>query len=249
MRARSSSSCSRLTGGDAHAVVARFGDRHVELAERFTAWLDGDLDLPQPVEPSADAPPSWAEAKAHVLARREALDEMERLGSGADVDARRAVLAAALSAHGLEGVEVGYLEATSEATTDAAVTAGDRPPRRIAALPDAGAAAVAAAHADDAARPAASDRLRTAAVRGRRPDARRRREGVRRRCEPDVLPAARQICAITSTTVMTASATPPAVNTPTVRKRNGTCPPARSARSNSRWRCAPTISNPTAREA
>ena len=59
----------------------------------------------------------------------------------------------------------------------------------------------------------------------------------------------RQICAITSTTVMTASATPPTVNSPTVRNRSGAWPPVRSACSNSRWRCAPTIDSPTARDA
>jgi hypothetical protein len=59
----------------------------------------------------------------------------------------------------------------------------------------------------------------------------------------------RQICAITSTTVMTASATPPTVNSPTVRNRSGTWPPVRSACSNSRWRWAPTSHSPTASDA
>ena len=61
--------------------------------------------------------------------------------------------------------------------------------------------------------------------------------------------AARQGCAITNTTVMAASATPPMVNSATVRNRSGTWPPVRSARSSSRWRCAPTSNNPTARAA
>ena len=45
---------------------------------------------------------------------------------------------------------------------------------------------------------------------------------------------------------MTASATPPTVNTPTVRKLSGACVPVRSACSRSRWRCAPTTSRPIA---
>ena len=48
-----------------------------------------------------------------------------------------------------------------------------------------------------------------------------------------------QVCAITSTTVRTASATPPTVKTPTVRNASGTCAPVLSACSSSRCRCAP----------
>jgi hypothetical protein len=59
----------------------------------------------------------------------------------------------------------------------------------------------------------------------------------------------RQVCAITSTTVITASATPPTVNSATMRNRSGLWPPVRSADSSSRWRCAPTIASPTARDA
>ena len=58
-----------------------------------------------------------------------------------------------------------------------------------------------------------------------------------------------QVWAITSTTVMIASATPPKVNNPTVRNRSGAWPPVRSACSNSRWRCAPTSKSPIARDA
>ena len=43
-----------------------------------------------------------------------------------------------------------------------------------------------------------------------------------------------QVCAITSTMVMAASATPPTVNSPTVRNRSGTWPPVSSACSKSR---------------
>ena len=70
-----------------------------------------------------------------------------------------------------------------------------------------------------------------------------------KRPRADAGPRAVQVCAITSTTVMTASATPPTVNSPTVRNRSGTWPPVCSACSNSRWRCAPTSHSPTARDA
>ncbi len=61
--------------------------------------------------------------------------------------------------------------------------------------------------------------------------------------------AAHQVCASTSTTVMSASATPPTVNSPTVRNCSGASPPLRSASSSSRCRRAPTSNSPTARVA
>ena len=61
--------------------------------------------------------------------------------------------------------------------------------------------------------------------------------------------AVTHVWAITKMAVATASATPPAVNSPTVWKRSGMCPPVRSACSSARWRCAPVSSRPTASDA
>jgi hypothetical protein len=91
-------------------------------------------------------------------------------------------------------------------------------------------------------------RLRAFRAARDRPAPRGARSSLRGRSAPAAKDS-RQVCAITSTTVMTASATPPTVNSPTVRNGSGTWPPVRSARSNSRWRCAPTINSPTARDA
>ena len=89
--------------------------------------------------------------------------------------------------------------------------------------------------------------IETARVRGGRHAASSRsppspRTGTRPRARSET----RSSCAITSTIVSIASATPPMVNTPTVRNCRGMCPPVVSACSSSRWRRAPTSSRPMA---
>ena len=122
--------------------------------------------------------------------------------------------------------------------------AAERSRARRAAAP-----ADAAADAGDRRRAVRVDQHRQDPRQEHLPQARRVLPPRRGRARPRAAAHLTYESATTSTTVMRASRTPPAVKIATSRKLSGAVASRSSARSSSRWRCAPISSSPIARPA